>query len=62
MVGLLVVFALVFTAFYAMIKIPYSEAIRLWRGEKMSGIKTQSSPRRPGSTSFRARNMPNRLP
>src|SRR5215216_3541103 len=31
-VGLLVVFALVFTAFYAMIKIPYSEAIRLWRG------------------------------
>jgi peptide/nickel transport system permease protein len=31
-VGLLVVFALVFTAFYAMVKIPYSEAIRLWRG------------------------------
>ncbi len=31
-VGLLVVFALVFTAFYAMIKIPYNEAIRLWRG------------------------------
>ena len=31
-VGLLFVFALVFTAVYAMIKIPYSEAIRLWRG------------------------------
>lgn len=30
--GLLVVFALVFTAFYAMVKIPYREAIRLWRG------------------------------
>lgn len=31
-VGMLVVFLLVFTAIYAMIKIPYSEAIRLWRG------------------------------
>ncbi|MBN2118580.1 MAG: ABC transporter permease [Anaerolineales bacterium] len=31
-VGLLVVFLLVFTAIYAMIKIPYNEAIRLWRG------------------------------
>src|SRR5215216_1818165 len=31
-VGSLVVLALVFTAFYAMIKIPYREAIRLWRG------------------------------
>jgi peptide/nickel transport system permease protein len=30
--GLLVVFLLVFTAVYAMIKIPYGEAIRLWRG------------------------------
>ena len=30
--GMLVVFLLVFTAVYAMIKIPYSEAIRLWRG------------------------------
>src|SRR3970282_1911820 len=30
--GTLVVFLLVFTAVYAMIKIPYSEAIRLWRG------------------------------
>src|SRR5512134_1209096 len=30
--GLLVVFLLVFTAIYAMIKIPYKEAIRLWRG------------------------------
>lgn len=29
---MLVVFLLVFTAVYAMIKIPYSEAIRLWRG------------------------------
>jgi peptide/nickel transport system permease protein len=32
LVGLLVVFLLVFTAIYAMIKIPYQEAIRLWRG------------------------------
>ena len=30
--GTLVVFLLVFTAIYAMIKIPYREAIRLWRG------------------------------
>jgi peptide/nickel transport system permease protein len=30
--GLLVVFLLVATAIYAMIKIPYREAIRLWRG------------------------------
>lgn len=30
--GMLVVLLLVFTAVYAMIKIPYSEAIRLWRG------------------------------
>jgi len=30
--GILVVFLLVFTAVYAMIKIPYNEAIRLWRG------------------------------
>ena len=31
-VGMLVVFLLVFTATYAMIKIPYNEAIRMWRG------------------------------
>ncbi len=31
-VGILVVFLLVFTAVYAMVKIPYNEAIRLWRG------------------------------
>src|SRR5512141_18190 len=31
-VGILVVFLLVFTAIYAMVKIPYNEAIRLWRG------------------------------
>src|SRR5215211_297886 len=31
-VGMLVVFVLVFTAVYAVIKIPYREAIRLWRG------------------------------
>lgn len=31
-VGMLVVFLLVFIAVYAMIKIPYREAIRLWRG------------------------------
>ena len=30
--GMIVVFLLVFTAVYAMIKIPYREAIRLWRG------------------------------
>jgi peptide/nickel transport system permease protein len=30
--GILVVFLLVFTAVYAMVKIPYKEAIRLWRG------------------------------
>ncbi|HKY54037.1 MAG TPA: ABC transporter permease [Anaerolineales bacterium] len=30
--GMLVVFLLVFLAIYAMIKIPYREAIRLWRG------------------------------
>jgi peptide/nickel transport system permease protein len=30
--GMLVVFLLVFTAIYAMVKIPYREAIRLWRG------------------------------
>ncbi len=32
LLGLVVVFLLVFTAVYAMIKIPYREAIRLWRG------------------------------
>jgi peptide/nickel transport system permease protein len=31
-VGLMVVFLLVFTAFYAMIKIPYADAINMWRG------------------------------
>ncbi len=31
-IGILVVFLLVFTAIYAMVKIPYNEAIRLWRG------------------------------
>jgi peptide/nickel transport system permease protein len=31
-VGILIVSLLVFTAIYAIIKIPYSEAIRLWRG------------------------------
>ena len=31
-VGLITVFLLVFTAIYAMVKIPYAEAIRLWRG------------------------------
>jgi peptide/nickel transport system permease protein len=31
-VGIFVVFLLVFTAVYAMVKIPYNEAIRLWRG------------------------------
>lgn len=30
--GILVVFLLVFTAVYALVKIPYAEAIRLWRG------------------------------
>jgi peptide/nickel transport system permease protein len=30
--GLLVVFLLIFTAIYAMVKIPYTEAIRMWRG------------------------------
>ncbi len=30
--GILVVFLLVFTAIYAMVKIPYNDAIRLWRG------------------------------
>src|SRR5215207_7589366 len=30
--GAFVVFLLVFTAIYAMVKIPYREAIRLWRG------------------------------
>jgi peptide/nickel transport system permease protein len=32
LVGLLMVLALVATAIYAMIRIPYAEAIRLWRG------------------------------
>jgi len=32
LVGILVVSLLVFTAIYAMVKIPYREAIRLWRG------------------------------
>jgi peptide/nickel transport system permease protein len=31
-IGTLVVLLLVFTAVYAMVKIPYNEAIRLWRG------------------------------
>ena len=31
-IGLISVFLLVFTAVFAMIKIPYREAIRLWRG------------------------------
>lgn len=32
LMGILVVLLLVFTAVYAMVKIPYNEAIRLWRG------------------------------
>jgi len=32
LLGMSVVFLLIFTAVYAMIKIPYQEAIRLWRG------------------------------
>ena len=31
-IGMLVVLLLIFTAVYAMVKIPYNEAIRLWRG------------------------------
>lgn len=31
-IGILVVFLLIFTAIYAIVKIPYHEAIRLWRG------------------------------
>ena len=31
-VGLIIILLLVLTSIYAMIKIPYSEAIRLWRG------------------------------
>jgi peptide/nickel transport system permease protein len=31
-VGLAAIFILIFTAAYAMVKIPYNEAIRLWRG------------------------------
>lgn len=31
-IGMLVVLLLIFTAIYAMVKIPYNEAIRLWRG------------------------------
>ena len=31
-VGILIVLLLVFTAIYAMVKIPYQEAIHLWRG------------------------------
>ena len=30
--GILVIVVMVFTAVYAMVKIPYNEAIRLWRG------------------------------
>jgi len=30
--GLLVVLLLIFTAIYAMVKIPYRDAIRMWRG------------------------------
>ncbi len=30
--GLLVVFLLIFTAIYAMVKIPYADAIQMWRG------------------------------
>src|SRR6185369_9611597 len=31
-VGILVVLLLIFTAIYAMVKIPYRDAIRMWRG------------------------------
>src|SRR5215208_2467127 len=31
-VGMIVIFILVFTAIYTLVKIPYNEAIRLWRG------------------------------
>ena len=46
-VGMLVVFLLVFTAVYAMIKIPYNEAIRLWRGGR-GGLVSKSQVRSAG--------------
>ena len=34
-VGLFIILLLILTAIYAMIKIPYGEAIRLWRGSEV---------------------------
>ena len=61
-VGMLVVFLLVFTAVYAMIKIPYKKRSACGAAARMSGIRIQSLLRRPGSIFFRAKNMLNRLP
>jgi peptide/nickel transport system permease protein len=51
LVGMLVVLLLVFTAIYAMVKIPYREAIRLWRGGEEVVSKPEICPPA-GSTCF----------
>jgi peptide/nickel transport system permease protein len=51
--GLLVIFLLVFTAVYAMVKIPYQEAIRLWRGGEEVWYQNPK---------FAAKNMLNHFP
>jgi hypothetical protein len=52
MVGMLVVLLLVITAVYAMVKIPYREAIRLWRGGEEVWYQNPKFARLPGSTCF----------
>ena len=62
LVGMLVVFLLVFTAAYAMIKIPYNEAIRLWRGGEDVWYRIRNLLRLHGSIIFPAKSMRNHSP
>jgi len=55
LVGILVVFLLIFTAVYAMIKIPYNEAIRLWRGGECKGCKLREECGAPLDEAYSAR-------
>ena len=59
--GLVIIFFLMGVAVYALVTIPYSEAVRLWRGGRMSGIKIQSMPLQPGLTFSPARKSRCRL-
>ena len=53
--GSVIILFLLAVSVYALVTIPYSEAVRLWRGGRTYGIRTQSMPLQPGLTLSSAR-------